>query len=92
MSSIDIVKMSFFEEPSSRFKVLTAEMHGIENKLKVRKDREVRTPFAVLVERKENGEVAERILFPPPAMTEREDTTCSFAIRPCKAETVSPQE
>ena len=67
-------------------------MQGIEKRLKQRKENAVRTPFASPVAKKANGEVEDRILFPPPAMTEREETTCSFAISPCLAETVSPQE
>ena len=87
-----MVNTNFFVEPNSLLKVLTAEMQGIENKLKQRKEREVNMPLASMVLRKANGEEEARILFPPPAMTEREETTCSFAISPCKAETVSPQE
>ena len=87
-----MVKRSFFVEPNSLLKVVTAEIHGIEKRLKQRKDKEVSIPFASIVARKENGEEEERILFPPPAITDKEDTTCSFAIRPCIAETVNPQE
>lgn len=67
-------------------------MQGIEKRLKQRKENAVRIPFASPLAKKAKGEVADRILLPPPAMTEREETTCSFAIKPCLAETVSPQE
>lgn len=87
-----MVKRNFFVEPNSLLKVVTAEMHGMEKRLKQRKDSDVSIPFASIVARKENGEEGERMLLPPPAITDKEDTTCSFAIRPCIAETVNPQE
>ena len=77
-------------EPSSLRMAETAETQGIENKLKAKNEKAIHGAPALPSAKKPKGPFNAKTL--SPAITANEETTCSLAISPCKAETVRPQE
>lgn len=85
-SSMPMAAKSFLAEPSSRRIADTAETQGIEKRLNDKNDSAIHGAPSEPSAKKPNGPESERMF--SPAMTAREETTCSFAISPCRAETV----
>ena len=75
-----MVAMSFFIDPNSLRMAETADTQGMENKLNAKKEKAIHGAPALPSAKKPKGPAKAKTL--SPAMTAKEETTCSFAIKP----------